>query len=83
MSKGEVTRQQILDRALALASETGLEGLSIGSLAKEVGMSKSGLFAHFESKENLQLQVLETAAARFIEARAHPGAARAARRAAG
>lgn len=67
MSKGEATRQQILDRALALASETGLEALSIGTLAKEVGMSKSGLFAHFDSKENLQIQVLQTAAARFIE----------------
>lgn len=68
MSKGEETRSAILDTALALASTEGLEGLSIGGLAREVGLSKSGLFAHFNSKENLQLQVLETAAERFVAA---------------
>jgi AcrR family transcriptional regulator len=67
MSKGEETRAAILDRAFAEASRVGLEGLTIGSLADEVGLSKSGLFAHFDSKETLQLQVLETAADRFIE----------------
>ncbi|MGD2116559.1 MAG: TetR/AcrR family transcriptional regulator, partial [Acidobacteriota bacterium] len=67
MSKGEETRAAILDRAFAEASRVGLEGLTIGSLADEVGLSKSGLFAHFDSKETLQLQVLETAAERFIE----------------
>lgn len=66
MSKGEETRSAILDTALALASTGGLEGLSIGGLAREVGLSKSGLFAHFNSKENLQLQVLETATERFV-----------------
>lgn len=66
MSKGEETRTAILDTALALASTGGLEGLSIGGLAREVGLSKSGLFAHFNSKENLQLQVLETAEGRFV-----------------
>jgi len=66
MSKGQETRATILDRALEVASEKGLEGLSIGSLAKDVGMSKSGLFGHFDSKENLQLQVLETAVQRFL-----------------
>lgn len=66
MSKGEETRAVILDRALQVVSKKGLEGLSIGSLAKEVGMSKSGLFGHFDSKENLQLQVIETAAERFV-----------------
>jgi AcrR family transcriptional regulator len=66
MSKGEETRTAILDTALALASTGGLEGLSIGNLAREVGLSKSGLFAHFNSKENLQLQVLTTAAERFV-----------------
>ncbi|MCB1036968.1 MAG: TetR/AcrR family transcriptional regulator [Acidobacteria bacterium] len=66
MSKGEETRAAILERALEVASEVGLEGLSIGSLAKEVGMSKSGLFSHFDSKENLQLEVLETAVERFV-----------------
>jgi AcrR family transcriptional regulator len=67
MSKGETTRGLILDRALAIASTLGLEGLSIGGVAKEVGMSKSGLFAHFRSKEEMQLQVLKTAVDRFVE----------------
>jgi len=65
-TKGETTRAAILDRALATASEIGLEGLSIGGLAKDVGMSKSGLFGHFQSKEDLQIQVLETAIGRFV-----------------
>jgi len=65
--KGEATRAAILDEALALASQVGLEGLSIGELAKRLGMSKSGLFAHFASKENLQLEVLRSAADRFVE----------------
>lgn len=67
LSKGESTRRLILDHGLATASVVGLEGLSLGEMAREVGMSKSGLFAHFESKENLQLQVLEMAIARFVE----------------
>ncbi len=67
MSKGANTRGLILDRALAMASTLGLEGLSIGALANEVGMSKSGLFAHFRSKEEMQMQVLRTAVDRFIE----------------
>jgi AcrR family transcriptional regulator len=67
MSKGEETRAAILERAFAEASRVGLEGLTIGSLAEEVGLSKSGLFAHFDSKEALQVQVLETAAERFVE----------------
>lgn len=65
-SKGEQTRRLILDRAMASASLLGLEGLSIGNMAKEVGMSKSGLFAHFDSKEALQLQVLNTAIDHFV-----------------
>ena len=64
--KGRETHSQILDGALALASTVGLEGLSIGSVAKAAGLSKSGLFAHFESKEDLQLQVLETAVDRWM-----------------
>lgn len=68
MGKGDETRQTILDQALADASRVGLEGLSIGALARDVGLSKSGLFAHFESKENLQRQVLERARDRFLEA---------------
>jgi AcrR family transcriptional regulator len=65
MSKGEATRERILERAFRLASRDGLEGLSIGGLAGELGLSKSGLFAHFGSKEELQLEVLRAAAARF------------------
>jgi len=64
--KGENTRQGILDHAVDLASLEGLEGLTIGRLADELGMSKSGLFAHFGSKEELQLAVVEAAAQRFI-----------------
>ena len=67
MGKGEETRNQILGQALAMATRVGLEGLSIGSLAKEVQMSKSGLYAHFESKEDLQLKVMQEAADRFVE----------------
>jgi AcrR family transcriptional regulator len=65
-TKGDETRSTILDHALAAASRLGLEGLSIGSLAEAVGMSKSGLFAHFQSKEQLQLAVLESAVERFV-----------------
>ena len=64
--KGERTRQSILERAVDLASLEGLEGLTIGRLADELGMSKSGLFAHFGSKEDLQLAVVEAASLRFI-----------------
>jgi AcrR family transcriptional regulator len=65
VSKGELTRQKILDHALAMARAVGLEGLSIGALAEEVQMSKSGLFAHFKSKEALQLDVLQEAVIRL------------------
>ena len=61
MGKGEETKDRILQHALAIASEVGFEGLSIGDLAKAVDMSKSGLFAHFDSKEDLQLQALAAA----------------------
>jgi AcrR family transcriptional regulator len=67
MGKGEATRQAILDRAIALASQTGLDGLTIGTLAEDLGLSKSGLFAHFRSKEALQVQVLEHVGARFVD----------------
>ena len=65
-TKGEETRALILDRALAMASTVGLNGLSIGAVAKAAGLSKSGLFAYFASKEDLQLQVLRTGVDRFI-----------------
>lgn len=67
MTKGEDTRHAILGEALALASEVGLGGVSIGALAERVGMSKSGLFAHFASKENLAVAILEEAARRVVE----------------
>jgi len=67
MGKGEETRRAIIDEALELASTVGLEKLTIGALAGTTGMSKSGLFAHFRSKEQLQLQVLAEARQRFIE----------------
>jgi len=67
MSKGEHTRAAILDVALAQASEAGFESLTIGSLADRSGMSKSGLYAHFGSREELQVAAIEAAAARFTE----------------
>jgi AcrR family transcriptional regulator len=67
LRKGEKTRESILNDALALASRVGLEGLSIGGLANRSGMSKSGLFAHFGSKEELQRATLARAEALFQE----------------
>jgi AcrR family transcriptional regulator len=67
MTKGTTTRDRIVDQALANASVDGLGALSLGDLAHDVGMSKSGLFAHFRSKEVLQLDVLEAAKERFRE----------------
>lgn len=64
--KGERTRQSILERAVDLASLEGLEGLTIGRLADDLKMSKSGLFAHFGSKEDLQLATINAAAERYI-----------------
>jgi len=61
MSKGTDTRGNILDVGLDLASRLGLEAVTIGVLAKATGMSKSGLFAHFQSKENLQVELLRHA----------------------
>jgi AcrR family transcriptional regulator len=67
MSKGAATKDRIIERALRAASVDGLEGISLGKLASDVGMSKSGLFAHFESKEALQLDVLAAASEKFME----------------
>ena len=67
MGKGADTREQILDRAMQLASRDGLDGLSIGGLASELSMSKSGLFAHFGSKEELQLATIDAAREIFID----------------
>lgn len=65
-TKGQRTRGTILEVAAALATEEGLEPLSIGRLAEATGMSKSGLFAHFGSKEELQLATVDHAAALFV-----------------
>jgi AcrR family transcriptional regulator len=65
-TKGERTRHAILEVAAQLATQEGLEPLSIGRLADATGMSKSGLFAHFGSKEELQLATVDHAASMFI-----------------
>lgn len=75
MPKGAETRRTILDHALQVATKEGLEGLTIGRLAQDLRLSKSGLFAHFRGKEELLLQVLETARTRFIEQVVKPGLA--------
>ncbi len=66
--KGQRTRQSILHKAIDLASLEGLEGLTIGRLADDLSMSKSGLFAHFGSKEELQIATIDAASQRFIDA---------------
>jgi len=65
MRKGELTRAAILDMALDLASRDGLEGLTIGLLADRMNMSKSGVFAHFGSREDLQIEVVKLYHRRF------------------
>lgn len=65
MRKGELTRAAILDVALDLSSRDGLEGLTIGLLADKMNMSKSGVFAHFGSREDLQMEVLKLYHYRF------------------
>lgn len=67
MGKGDETREAVLRHALALSSRIGLQGLSIGRLADELHMSKSGLFGHFKSKEALLSQVLELAGREFLD----------------
>ena len=67
MSKGAETRERILDRAFLIAGRDGLAGLTIGALADELKLSKSGLFSHFGSKEELQVAVLDVASSRFTE----------------
>ena len=65
MQKGQQTKAAIVDAALGLASQIGLEGLSIGALAEITGMSKSGVFAHFGSREELQISVIREYHERF------------------
>ncbi len=68
MSKGQQTRSTILSEAMRTASVEGFQGISIGMLADRLGMSKSGLFAHFGSKEELEKAVLDETAKRFMDA---------------
>jgi len=72
VTKGSETRQAVLEHAFALASQVGLDGLTIGRLAEDLSLSKSGLFGHFQSKEALQVQVLQHAADRFVDAVVRP-----------
>ena len=67
MAKGEETRQAILLRAFELANVIGVSGLSIGRLAEATGLSKSGLFAHFGSKEALEVAVVDEASRQFVQ----------------
>lgn len=67
MKRSEKTCETILDEAIYIASKTGFEALTIGKLASAVGMSKSGLFAHFNSKEQLQVDVLKAVAKKFVD----------------
>ena len=71
---GQSRKQAILDRAVELASVDGLEGLTIGTLASDLGLSKSGLFGHFGSKEDLQLATVDRAAQRFVRDVVEPAA---------
>ena len=75
LRKGALTRQAILEHAARMASRVGLEGLTIGALSEELQLSKSGLFAHFKSKEALQLQVLEFGIERFVDTVVKPALA--------
>lgn len=70
--KGDRTREAILDQAANLASLMGLHGLTIGTLARHTGMSKSGVFQHFGSKEQLQVATLEAGVDRFVETVVRP-----------
>ena len=70
-------REAILERAVEVASEEGLEGLTIGRLSSELGLSKSGLFGHFGSKEELQLAAVDAASAIFVREVVEPALSRA------
>jgi AcrR family transcriptional regulator len=74
--KGEMTRAAIVEAALQAASRDGLEGLTIGTLADSMHMSKSGVFAHFGSREELQLAVLKAYVQRFVDEVLRPSVAK-------
>ena len=67
MTKGKDTKRNILEAGLKMATQLSLESVTIGNLAKTIQMSKSGLFAHFQSKENLQIQIMKYAGEIFSE----------------
>jgi AcrR family transcriptional regulator len=67
MSKGDETRDAILTQATSVASKVGLTGMTIGQLASHTGMSKSGLYAHFASKEALQIEILQHSRRQFVD----------------
>jgi AcrR family transcriptional regulator len=67
MSKGDETRDAILTQATSVASKVGLTGMTIGQLAAHTGMSKSGLYAHFASKEALQIEILRHSRRQFVD----------------
>ena len=75
LQKGQQTRAVLLDAGLSLASQLGLEGISIGALAEMVGMSKSGVFAHFGSREDLQIAIIDEYYQRFEREVFHPALA--------
>jgi AcrR family transcriptional regulator len=67
IARGDRTRAAVLDRAVRLATEAGLDGLSLGQLADTLGVSKSGLFAHWRSKEDLQLATIDHARLQWVQ----------------
>lgn len=67
LARGARTRTAVLDAAVTLATEAGLDGLSLGQLAEALGVSKSGLFAHWRSKEELQLAAVERAREQWVK----------------
>ena len=74
-AKGDRTREAILSHALALCTRMGLDGVTIGRLADDLQISKSGLFAHFGSKESLQIETLRMASARMVDQVVRPALA--------
>jgi AcrR family transcriptional regulator len=78
-ARGDRARQAILETAMARATVDGLDGLSLGNLAADLGVSKAGLFAHFPSKEALQLAVVDHAVAQFIAGVVEPALAESSR----
>lgn len=75
MRKGELTRQQVIEHALVMASERGLEAISLRDVAAESRLTKSALYTHFDSKETLQLAVLQEARERYTTAVVRPAVA--------